>query len=164
MITLVSWFDLSWFLFLLLVDAASLFEETPKEVKTEGAAPSDKEGNSRYSQRKRNPMPTFESVVEKPKATKKKKGAKKSAPKKAKKAKKAAPKKAKAKKAKARKPAAPKAVTPPPAPAPEAAPAPASDMGGYRPFSAHRHARSRARAENGSALRAPQRLSAQAGS
>ncbi|CAG7882965.1 unnamed protein product [Brassica rapa] len=31
------------------VDAASLFEETPKEVKTEG--------NSRYSQRKRNPMP-----------------------------------------------------------------------------------------------------------
>ncbi|KAH0943204.1 hypothetical protein BRARA_A02718 [Brassica rapa] len=58
------------------VDAASLFEETPKEVKTEGAAPSDKEGNSRYSQRKRNPMPTFESVVEKPKATKKKKGAK----------------------------------------------------------------------------------------
>ncbi|XP_013622478.1 PREDICTED: uncharacterized protein LOC106328556 isoform X2 [Brassica oleracea var. oleracea] len=32
------------------VDAASLFEETPKEVKTEG--------NSRYSQRKRTPMPT----------------------------------------------------------------------------------------------------------
>lgn len=61
------------------VDAASLFEETPKEVKTEGAVPNDengKEGNSRYSQRKRNPMPTFESVVEKPKAIKKKKGAK----------------------------------------------------------------------------------------
>ncbi|KAG2317392.1 hypothetical protein Bca4012_068285 [Brassica carinata] len=61
------------------VDAASLFEETPKEVKTEGAASNDengKEGNSRYSQRKRNPMPTFESVVEKPKTIKKKKGPK----------------------------------------------------------------------------------------
>ncbi|KAF8088995.1 hypothetical protein N665_0522s0024 [Sinapis alba] len=58
------------------VDAASLFEETPK---TE-AAPSDengKEGNSRYSQRKRNPMPTFDPVVEqKPKGIKKKKGPK----------------------------------------------------------------------------------------
>ncbi|KAJ0254793.1 Spindle assembly abnormal protein [Hirschfeldia incana] len=62
------------------VDAASLFEETPKEVKTEGASATNvengKEGNSRYSQRKRNPMPTFESVVEKPKVIKKKKGAK----------------------------------------------------------------------------------------
>ncbi|VVA98718.1 unnamed protein product [Arabis nemorensis] len=71
------------------VDAASLFEETPKEVQTE-ADPNDenaqvgkKEGNSRYSQRKRKPMPTqtYEPVEEKPKATprgnsnKKKKGA-----------------------------------------------------------------------------------------
>ncbi|CAA7018990.1 unnamed protein product [Microthlaspi erraticum] len=61
------------------VDAASLFEETPKEVEAAAA-----EGNSRYSQRKRNPMPTYESLVEeKPKAKaatprgggKKKKGA-----------------------------------------------------------------------------------------
>lgn len=65
------------------VDAASLFEETtPKEVKTEGGgggASNDenvKEGNSRYSQRKRNPMPTFDPVVEKPKGIKKKKGGK----------------------------------------------------------------------------------------
>ncbi|XP_013585994.1 PREDICTED: uncharacterized protein LOC106294856 [Brassica oleracea var. oleracea] len=68
------------------VDAASLFEETPKEVQTEATAPNDenaKEGNSRYSQRKRNPMPTYDHPVEepKPKATprgsgnKKKKGA-----------------------------------------------------------------------------------------
>ncbi|KAJ0264734.1 Spindle assembly abnormal protein [Hirschfeldia incana] len=66
------------------VDAASLFEETTKEVQTE-AAPNDenaKEGNSRYSQRKRNPMPTYDTVEEpKPKPTprgsgnKKKKGA-----------------------------------------------------------------------------------------
>ncbi|KAF8090226.1 hypothetical protein N665_0482s0022 [Sinapis alba] len=64
------------------VDAASLFEETPKE-----AAPindeNGKEGNSRYSQRKRTPMPTqtYEPVEPKAKATprgssnKKKKGA-----------------------------------------------------------------------------------------
>ncbi|CAH8308523.1 unnamed protein product [Eruca vesicaria subsp. sativa] len=65
------------------VDAASLFEETPKEVKTE-ATPNEenaKEVNSRYSQRKRNPMPTYDTVEPKPKATprvsgnKKKKGA-----------------------------------------------------------------------------------------
>ncbi|CAH8318770.1 unnamed protein product [Eruca vesicaria subsp. sativa] len=61
------------------VDAASLFEETPKEAKTEASAQNDenvKEGNSRYSQRKRNPMPTFDPIVEKPKVTKKKKGPK----------------------------------------------------------------------------------------
>ncbi|KAG2306613.1 hypothetical protein Bca52824_026361 [Brassica carinata] len=66
------------------VDAASLFEETPKEVQTEAATNDEnaKEGNSRYSQRKRNPMPTYDPVEEpKPKATprgsgnKKKKGA-----------------------------------------------------------------------------------------
>ncbi|CAF1931147.1 hypothetical protein Bca4012_073195 [Brassica carinata] len=66
------------------VDAASLFEETPKEVQTEAALNDEnaKEGNSRYSQRKRNPMPTYDHVEEpKPKATprgsgnKKKKGA-----------------------------------------------------------------------------------------
>ncbi|XP_009145322.1 uncharacterized protein LOC103869032 [Brassica rapa] len=66
------------------VDAASLFEETPKEVQTEAALNDEnaKEGNSRYSQRKRNPMPTYDPVEEpKPKPTprgsgnKKKKGA-----------------------------------------------------------------------------------------
>uniref|UniRef100_A0A1J3I7L2 DUF7081 domain-containing protein n=1 Tax=Noccaea caerulescens TaxID=107243 RepID=A0A1J3I7L2_NOCCA len=65
------------------VDAASLFEETPKEVETEAAAAeaAPNEGNSRYSQRKRTPMPTYESLVEeKAKATttprgRKKKGA-----------------------------------------------------------------------------------------
>lgn len=66
------------------VDAASLFEETPKEVQTEAAPNGEnaKEGNSRYSQRKRNPMPTYDPVEEpKPKPTprgsgnKKKKGA-----------------------------------------------------------------------------------------
>ncbi|KAL1197554.1 hypothetical protein V5N11_012130 [Cardamine amara subsp. amara] len=71
------------------VDAASLFEETTKEVQTE-AGPNDesvqdgkKEGNSRYSQRKRKPMPThtYEPVAEKAKVTprgsgnRKKKGA-----------------------------------------------------------------------------------------
>ncbi|CAH2053015.1 unnamed protein product [Thlaspi arvense] len=55
------------------VDTASLFEETPKEAQTE-AAPVDenaKEGNSRYSQRKRKPMPTqtYEPVEPKPKPT-----------------------------------------------------------------------------------------------
>ncbi|CAN8270426.1 unnamed protein product [Cochlearia groenlandica] len=62
------------------VDAASLFEETPKEVQTESAP--NEEGNSRYSQRKRKPMPTYEPVEEKQKAApratsvnKKKKGA-----------------------------------------------------------------------------------------
>lgn len=65
-----------------LVDAASLFEETPKEAQTEAAAAvAANEGNSRYSQRKRTPMPTYESLVEeKAKATatprgRKKKGA-----------------------------------------------------------------------------------------
>ncbi|CAN6999640.1 unnamed protein product [Brassica rapa subsp. trilocularis] len=60
------------------VDAESLFEETPKEVQTEAALNDEnaKEGNSRYSQRKRNPMPTYDLVEEtKPKANKKKKGA-----------------------------------------------------------------------------------------
>ncbi|CAF2099273.1 hypothetical protein YC2023_066871 [Brassica napus] len=60
------------------VDAASLFEETPNEVQTESALNDEnaKEGNSRYSQRKRNPMPTYDLVEEtKPKANKKKKGA-----------------------------------------------------------------------------------------
>ena len=61
-----------------VVDAESLFEETPKEVQTEAALNDEnaKEGNSRYSQRKRNPMPTYDLVEEtKPKANKKKKGA-----------------------------------------------------------------------------------------
>ncbi|CAN8258451.1 unnamed protein product [Cochlearia groenlandica] len=68
------------------VDAASLFEETPREVQTEAAPDGKKDGNSRYSQRKRKPMPTQindEPVEEKPKANprggssrnKKKKGA-----------------------------------------------------------------------------------------
>ncbi|ESQ47606.1 hypothetical protein EUTSA_v10020335mg [Eutrema salsugineum] len=71
------------------VDAASLFEETPKEVQAEASLNGEntqdvkKEGNSRYSQRQRKPMQTqtYEPVVEKTKATprgnsnKKKKGA-----------------------------------------------------------------------------------------
>ncbi|KAG7632200.1 hypothetical protein ISN44_As03g023510 [Arabidopsis suecica] len=70
------------------VDAASLFEETPKEVQTEVGQndenAQDGKGNSRYSQRKRKPMPTpqtYEPVEAKPKSTprgssnKKKKGA-----------------------------------------------------------------------------------------
>ncbi|KAG7578287.1 hypothetical protein ISN45_Aa03g024830 [Arabidopsis thaliana x Arabidopsis arenosa] len=71
------------------VDAASLFEESPKEVQTEvgqndeNAQDGKKDGNSRYSQRKRKPMPTqtYEPVEEKPKPTprgssnKRKKGA-----------------------------------------------------------------------------------------
>ncbi|KAJ0249021.1 Spindle assembly abnormal protein [Hirschfeldia incana] len=68
--------------FSLVVDAASPFEETPKEVKTEVAA-NGKEGNSRYSQRKRTsmPTPTYEPVEAKAtprgssSSNKKKKGA-----------------------------------------------------------------------------------------
>ncbi|XP_010532556.1 PREDICTED: uncharacterized protein LOC104808552 [Tarenaya hassleriana] len=64
------------------VDAASLFEETSKEgqndkasgdeaAKDENAQEGKKEGNSRYSQRKRKPTQTqtYEPVEEKPKAT-----------------------------------------------------------------------------------------------
>ncbi|CAH8337822.1 unnamed protein product [Eruca vesicaria subsp. sativa] len=67
------------------VDTASRFEETPKEVKTEAGPDHEngKEGNSRYSQRKRTPVPTqmYKPDEHKAKATprgssnKKKKGA-----------------------------------------------------------------------------------------